>query len=101
LATNTTVLTKQTVRCLNAVFIVSLYAWVARWQFYRLMSTYPTSTSSSIATRLQFGAEMIVTTRTIRPVRRREYYRSVHAKTHRRINEQQASRRYQYALILK
>ena len=69
----------------------------ARRQFRRLMSRYPTSTSSSVATRLQSGAGILVSARTIRRVRRLENYHPVHAKIQWKINEQQASRRYEYA----
>ena len=68
-----------------------------RWQFRQLMSRYPTASSSSIANRLELRTDVRVSSRTIRGARGNENYHSIHARTHWKINETPAVRRFQYA----
>ncbi|CAF1539093.1 unnamed protein product, partial [Rotaria sordida] len=60
------------------------------------MSRYPTSTSSSISTRLQSYIGQIVSARNIRCFCREENYRPVRSRIHWIINETQGTRRLQY-----
>lgn len=69
-----------------------------RRQFRQILSRYPTSTSSTVATRLTRRTGVQVSSRTARRVRRKENYHPVLPKVQWEINEDQAARRYQYAI---
>ncbi|CAF1482900.1 unnamed protein product [Rotaria sordida] len=61
-----------------------------RKQFRQIMSRYPTSTSSSISTRLQSRTGQIVCVRTNRRVRKEGNYYPVRSRIHLETNEIQA-----------
>lgn len=69
-----------------------------RREFRQILSRYPTSTSAAIADSLTRRSGVQISPRTVRRVRRNENYHPVLPKVQWEINENQAERRYEYAI---